>query len=89
MFHPCVNNSLSLATPRKIVWLRHWCRYLRAALHSDRGNLLLVAVSVEARHVVVYDLDLLACEVGILVQHDLVLLAVLNRARMERRGVKK
>lgn len=41
------------------------------------GNLLLVAVSVEAGDVVIYDFDLLAREAGVFEKDNLVLLAVL------------
>ena len=57
---------------------------LRPALHSDRGHLLLVAVSVEAGDIVVYDLDLLPGKAGVFKKDNLVLLAVLG----ERRGEK-
>lgn len=50
---------------------------LRATLDPNGGDLLLVAVRVEAGDVVVDDLDLLAGEAGVLVQDDLGLLVVL------------
>ena len=51
--------------------------YSRAALHTHGRHLLLVAVGVEAGHVIVYHLHLLPREVGVLIQGDLMLLAVL------------
>lgn len=51
--------------------------YSRAALHPHGRHLLLVAVGVEAGHVIVYHLHLLPREVGVLIQGDLVLLAIL------------
>lgn len=49
----------------------------RATLHPHRRHLLLVAVGVEAGHIIVYHLHLLPCEVGVLIEDDLMLLAVL------------
>lgn len=50
----------------------------RAALNPDRGDLLLVAVCVEAGDVIIYDFYLLASKAGVLVKDNLVLLAVLR-----------
>lgn len=49
----------------------------RAALHPRGRHFLLVAMGVEAGHVIVYDLHLLPREVGVLIEDDPVLLAVL------------
>lgn len=49
----------------------------RAALHPHRRHLLLVPMGVEAGHIVIYNLHLLTGKVGVLIQDDLVLLAVL------------
>ena len=51
--------------------------YSRATLHPHGRHLLLVAMGVEAGHVIVYHLHLLPREVRVLIQGDLVLLAVL------------
>lgn len=53
--------------------------YSRATLHPHGGDLLLVAMRMEAGHVVVNDLNFLAGEAGVFIQHNLVLLAVLQR----------
>lgn len=49
----------------------------RATLNSNRGDLLLVAMSVEAGDIIIYDLDLLPREAGVFIKDNLVLLAVL------------
>lgn len=51
---------------------------LRATLHAHRRHLLLVSVSMETGHVVINDLNLLPGETGVLIEDDLVLLAVLE-----------
>ena len=51
--------------------------YSRAPLHPHGRHRLLVAMGVEAGHVIVYHLHLLPREVRVLIQGDLVLLAVL------------
>lgn len=58
----------------------------RAALNPNRGDLLLVAVSVEAGDVIVYDFYLLASKAGVLVKDNLVLLAVLGEEDPVRLG---
>lgn len=50
----------------------------RATLNSDRGDLLLVTVRVEAGDIVIYDLDLLPSKVGVFIKDNLVLLAILR-----------
>lgn len=51
---------------------------LRATLNPNRGDLLLVAVCVEARDVIIYDFYLLSCKAGVFVKDNFVLLAVLR-----------
>lgn len=59
----------------------------RATLDPDRGDLLLVAVCVEAGNVIIYDFYLLPCKAGVFVKDNLVLLAVLRGgAKRELRG---
>lgn len=55
--------------------------YSRAALHSHGRHLLLVAVGVETGHVVINDLHLLPRKVGVFIEDNLVLLAVLLTGR--------
>lgn len=50
----------------------------RATLNPNRGDLLLVAVSVKAGDIVIYDFYLLSCKAGVFVKDNLVLLAVLK-----------
>lgn len=55
----------------------HWRVDLRATLNPDRGDLLLVAVCVEAGDIVIYDFYLLSCKAGVFIKDNFVLLAVL------------
>lgn len=51
---------------------------LRATLDPDRGDLLLVAMCVEAGDIIIYDFYLLSCEAGVFIKDNFVLLAVLR-----------
>lgn len=55
-----------------------WSVNSRATLNPHRGNLLLVAVCVEARDIIIYDFNLLPCKAGIFIKDNFVLLAVLR-----------
>lgn len=72
------------AIRRKYQYGTFWGRYnccwqtdSRATLNSDRGDLLLISVCVEAGDIIIYDLDLLPRETGVFIKDNLVLLAVL------------
>lgn len=51
----------------------------RATLNPNRGDLLLVAVCMEAGDIVINDFYLLPCKAGVFIKDNLVLLAVLRK----------
>lgn len=51
---------------------------LRATLNPNGGDLLLVAMCVEAGDIIIYDFYLLSCEAGVFIKDNFVLLAVLR-----------
>lgn len=50
----------------------------RATLNANRGDLLLVAMCVEAGDIIINDFYFLSCKAGVFIKDNLVLLAVLR-----------